>query len=87
MVELIKVTKNEKGEPLVSARELYNFLGASERFKNWFDRLLKFGFEENQDYVGCKVFNTLAKQYLQDYSLTLDTAKEISMLQRTDKGI
>lgn len=84
--ELIKITTNEEGQKLVSARELYEFLGATERFSKWFERYCKYGFLENTDYVGCKVFNTLANQELQDYAMTIDMAKEFSMLQRTEKG-
>lgn len=86
MNELIKVTTNENDEQLVSGRELYKFLEVTERYSSWFERMLKYGFVENVDYVGCKVFNTLAKQELQDHSLKLDMVKEISMLQRTEKG-
>jgi len=86
MKELIKVTENEKGQQLVSARNLYEFLGATERFSNWMNRQLEYGFIEGVDYNGCKVFNTLANQEVQDFVLTLDTAKEISMIQRSDKG-
>ena len=49
MNELIKVTE-ENGEQLVSARELYNFLEVTERFSNWFERQMQFGFEENTFY-------------------------------------
>ena len=86
MKELIKVTTKEDGSELVSARELYGFLGATERFSAWFERYSKYGFEENVDYVGCKVFNTLAKQELQDYAMTIDMAKEFSMLQKNERG-
>lgn len=84
--ELIKITTNEEGKQLVSARELYDFLEPTERFSKWFERYCKYGFEENSDYIGCKVFNTLAKQELQDYAMTIEMAKEFSMLQRSDKG-
>lgn len=86
MEELIKVTKDDKGISVVSGRELHDFLEVTERYSSWFSRMTKYGFEESVDYVGCKVFNTLAKQELQDHALTLDMAKEISMIQRTEKG-
>ena len=50
------------------------------------ERQFQYGFEENVDYLGCKVFNTLAKQEVQEYYLSLDCAKEISMIQKSDKG-
>lgn len=86
MNELIKVTINENDEQLVSARELHEFLGVSERYSTWFERMKKYGFNEGDDFVGCKVFNTLARQELQDHVLKLDMAKEISMIQRSEKG-
>lgn len=82
---MIKINEHN-GQSVVSARELHSFLEAKERFSTWCTRMFKYGFVENMDYVGCKVFNTLANQELQDYALTLDTAKEISMLQRSEKG-
>jgi anti-repressor protein len=85
-MEIIKVATNAQGNQVVSARELHQYLEVTERFSNWFDRQIQYGFIENQDFTGCKVFNTLAKQELQDYALILDCAKEISMIQRSDKG-
>ena len=85
MNELIKVTESN-GNQAVSARDLYKFLEASERFANWIERQFQYGFIENVDYIGCKEFNTLANQYLNDFALTIDCAKEISMLQKNDKG-
>lgn len=85
MNELIKITEKD-GQQLVSARELHEFLEVSERFSNWFNRQLQYGFVEGEDFTGCKVFNALAKQELQDYAITISMAKEISMIQRTEKG-
>ena len=82
---LIPITESN-GKRAVSARALYDFLGCTERFQSWFDRQLQYGFDENKDYVGCKVFNTLANQELQDYAMTLNMAKEVSMIQRSEKG-
>lgn len=89
MEQLIKIQTNESGEQLVSARELYVFLGATERFSTWFERQLQYGFTENQDFTSVKSFtlvNNGAKKELIDYALTLDCAKEISMIQRSEKG-
>lgn len=92
MNELIKV-ENKNGELLVSARDLHKGLildeGKSERFSQWFNRYLKYGFEENIDYVVCKKIYA-ANQYggekeLEDYALKIDMAKEICMLQRSEK--
>lgn len=70
----------------VSARDLYQFLQPTERFSSWFDRQLQYGFENGIDYLGCKVFNTLARQELQDFYISIDMAKEVSMIQRSQKG-
>jgi len=86
MNELIKVTENENNEPIISCRELHKFLQITERFSSWFERMVSYGFVRGVDYVGCKLFNTLANQELQDYALKLDMAKEISMIQRNDRG-
>ena len=85
MKELIKITQHE-GRQAVSARELHSFLGATERFSNWFGRQTQYGFVEGIDFTGCEEFNTLANQTLTDFALTIDCAKEISMLQRSEKG-
>ena len=91
--ELIKITTNDEGKQLVSARELYEKLileeGKEERFSQWFKRHLQYGFEENIDFTSVKIFtvvNNGAKRELQDYAITIDMAKEICMLQKSDKG-
>ena len=70
----------------VSARDLHKQVGSTERFSAWFDRQLQFGFVENEDYTGCKKFNTLAKQELQDYDLSVDMAKQICMVQKNERA-
>lgn len=83
MNELITVNFDTQ---TVSARELHKTVGSSERFSSWFERQLQFGFVENEDYTGCKKFNTLANQELQDYDMSVDMAKHICMVQRTEKA-
>lgn len=85
MKDLLKVNY-ETEEPTISARDLHKTVGSTERFSSWFERQLRFGFTENEDYRGCKKFNTLANQELQDYDLSVDMAKHICMVQRTEKA-
>lgn len=92
MQELIKI-REENGQRLVSARELHEFLGLSKRFSAWFERYSKnedYGFIENEDYVGCTQKYTAnqhgAESERQDYAITIDMAKELSMLSKTPKG-
>lgn len=86
MNELIKITETN-GKKVVSARELHTFIEATERFSAWMLRQLQYGFVRDVDFVGCKVFNALANQELDDYALTLDTAKHFAMMQRNEKGM
>lgn len=86
MNELITVTTNSNQEPVVSCRELHSRLEITERYSSWFNRMLHYGFVEGEDYLGCKVFNALARQELDDHMVKIDMAKEICMIQRNEKG-
>jgi len=48
--------------------------------------MIGYGFIENQDYLGCSFYDTRANQNLVDYVVSVDMAKEISMIQRSEKG-
>lgn len=85
MKDLIPINYDAE-QPTVSARDLHKGLEISERFNSWFNRQLQYGFQENADYTGRKEFNTLAKQELQDYQISVDMAKQICMIQRSEKG-
>lgn len=85
--ELIKITTNENGKQLVSAKELHEFLGIGVHFSTWMKRMCEYGFEEDIDFSILKSGNPnggIAK--IDDYIITIDMAKEISMIQRTEKG-
>lgn len=88
MKELIQITYNENNTPLVSARALHEGLEIKTEFKKWFLRMIEYGFEENQDFtkVSQKCLTSLTGQNKTDYAITLDMAKEISMIQRTELG-
>lgn len=88
MNELLQVNYDNDRITL-SARELYEFLEVTERFSNWFERMKQYGFVEEIDFTSVKTFtlvNNGAKRELQDYQLTIEMAKEISMIQRNEKG-
>ena len=85
--ELIKITNNEAGKQLVSARELHEFLGIGVHFSTWMKRMCEYGFEEDIDFSILKSGNPnggIAK--IADYAISIDMAKELSMIQRTEKG-
>ena len=85
---LIPINENN-GKRAVSARDLYNFLGCTERFQSWFDRQLQYGFEEEVDFTTVKSFTVVgngAEKPIDDYAMTLSMAKEVSMIQRNEKG-
>lgn len=84
MNELIKINSNNT----VSGRELHKFLEIGTRFDKWFIRMCEYGFNENDDFirVAQKCPTLGGTQTIIDYAITLDMAKEISMLQRSEKG-
>ena len=90
MKDLIKIEINEKQEPVVNGRELYEALGIQTRYDTWFNRMKEYGFAENVDYVEIneKVdAQKRARTYEQiNHAIKLDMAKEIAMIQRNEKG-
>lgn len=87
MIELIKITERD-GKQAVSARELYTFLEIQTPFTMWAERMFEYGFTENVDYVSLsqKSEKPQGGRPQIDYALSISCAKEISMLQRNDKG-
>jgi len=87
MQELIKVATDADGKQVVSARELYDFLGLN---KAAFARWAKKNIEENsfakesEDWEGFNI--VLNGNESKDYALSLDFSKRLSMMARTEKG-
>lgn len=88
----VMIPINYDGEqPTVSARVLHTGLEVSRRFSVWFETNSQ-GFVENEDYTSVResteVRNNGGVQMreLQDYSLTVDMAKHICLMSRTEKG-
>ena len=89
MNELISISTGEQGSPVVSARELHSFFEVKTEFAKWSKRMFEYGFTEGVDYT--QVFvkndeNPNGGRPMIDYALTLDCAKEIAMIQRSEKG-
>lgn len=82
---------NENQEPIVSGRELHEFLQVKTPYTQWFERKLEFGFVENVDFklVSQKCETNNPKNpftKVVNHELNIDMAKEISMLERNDRG-
>lgn len=87
MNELIPV--HHSGESVaVSARELHEFLEVGTDFRHWFSRQLDFGFSESMDFerVVQKCPTPGGMQDVVDYALSIDMAKELCMIQHTQRG-
>lgn len=86
MKDLIAINYNTE-QATVSARELHAGLEINTRFNDWFPRMCEYGFEENKDF-----YSELSKTSEQggrpaiDYHITIDMAKQICMIQRSEKG-
>lgn len=89
-MELIKIIERD-GRQLVSGRELHEFLEIRTKYEDWFRRMVEYGFEEAIDFI--RVAQKRATNNLKnpvttviDHAISIDMAKEISMIQRTEKG-
>ena len=80
---LIKITYGDR--PTVSGRELHEFLGIGAEYSHWFNRMCEYGFLEGLDFTPFLTESTGGRPST-DHQITLDMAKELSMIQRTEKG-
>lgn len=87
MKDLIPI-KVENDQQLLSARDLHKGLGLKKQFTDWVKQNFK-DFEENTDFVftpqSVNMPNGGTKQ-IKDYFLTIDMAKQLCLMSRTEKG-
>ena len=92
MNQLITITQNENNDQVVSGRELHDFLGVKDHYTDWFKDMCKYGFTENIDFITLNELSEktegsrLVKRNIINHAIKLDMAKEISMIQRNEKG-
>lgn len=85
MNELIPIRDHE-GKKAVSARELHLFLGSKKQFADWIKhRILKYELIEDVDYQSFSLNGESGGKSI-EYALTLDAAKELSMVEGNTKG-
>jgi anti-repressor protein len=91
MNELIPI-RYDNDVPTVSGRELHAALEIETRYNDWFPRMCEYGFIENEDFnllifekVQIEGKREVTRSHI-DHVLTIPMAKEISMLQRNEKG-
>ena len=82
---LVKIEVNESLEPVVNGRELHKALEVETRYNDWFPRMCEYGFTEGQDFYSFLSESTGGRPAT-DHLIKLDMAKEICMIQRTERG-
>lgn len=73
----------------MSLRELHEKLGIKTQFTKWAIRMFEYGFEENIDYIPVSQKRLTVQgneTTFTDYIVTINMAKEICMIQRSDIG-
>lgn len=89
---LIQLNEQDDGSVVVNGRELHEFLEIGTAYKDWFPRMVEYGFIENEDFNPLKIErvqlegNRYVAREVLDHALSIDMAKEISMIQRNEKG-
>lgn len=85
--ELIPIQNRGEQEQWVDARTLHAFVESKQDFSNWISNYITdFGFIEGRDFTIILLKSTGGRRPI-DYSITLDMAKHLAMLQRNEKGM
>lgn len=87
-MDLIRINYDSE-VPTVSARQLHDGLEINTRFNDWYKRMCEYGFAENVDYQAITQKRVTAQgneTTFMDYAISIDMAKQICMIQRTEKG-
>ena len=85
MNELIKINTSNPDRPTVLGRDLHEALEVKTAYKDWFPRMCEYDFTEGEDFCSILSESTGGRPAV-NHQLTIPMAKEICMLQRTEKG-
>ena len=72
--------------PTVLGRDLHNSLGITTRYNDWFKRMCDYGFSEGKDFYSFLSKTPESGRPATDHQLTIDMAKQLCMIQRTEIG-
>lgn len=89
MNELITTSHDDNGEIIISGRELHGFLEVGTQYTKWLERMVEYGFMEGNDYITVSQKRLTAQgneTTFTDHHIKIDMAKEIAMIQRSEKG-
>lgn len=85
MNDLININYDGSDRPTVMGRELHAALEVKTAYKDWFPRMCEYGFTEGEDFCSFLSESTGGRPAT-DHQLSIDMAKEICMIQRSEKG-
>lgn len=94
LIPVFTGTLQNKSVQLCNARDLHAFLQVGKDFSTWIkDRIATYGFISDEDYATAEILSSpklgsskARRQRMTDYHLTLDTAKELSMVENNEQG-
>lgn len=84
MDELIKINYDSE-RPTVNGRDLHDALQIKTAYKDWFPRMCEYGFSEGTDFCSFLSESSGGRPAV-NHQLTIDMAKQLCMIQRTDIG-
>lgn len=86
-IDISDKTFNNEKVNTVNARELHNQLQVVTKFAEWIkNRIKKYGFVENQDFIKVSKNLETSKGYCIEYFITIDMAKELCMVENNEQG-
>lgn len=84
MDELIRINYDSE-RPTVNGRDLHDALKVKTAYKDWFPRMCEYGFSEGTDFCSFLSESSGGRPAV-NHQLTIDMAKQLCMIQRTDIG-